>query len=75
MPGKLMLAPARPTRVTYKRRALGAGAWSSTSLFLLEESAALGCSMCSSRGLALSGQVQATLGAMPLSGLDLGPVG
>lgn len=52
---------------------LGAGAQSSISSFLLEEDV-LKCGTCSGTGLALSQQVQATLGSVPLSGWALAAV-
>lgn len=44
---------------------LGAGARNSTSRCLLEGDGVVRCSMCSGTDLALSQQVQATLGALP----------
>lgn len=62
---------------------LGAGAWNSTSPFLLEGGRAVRCGVCSGMDLALSQQVQAILGALPWtalgavpsSSLDLGSLG
>lgn len=80
MPGKLELAVGKIFGEIneggdngWVRPSPAAEAQSSTSSFLLEEDE-LRYGTCSGTGLALSHQVQATLGSVPLFGLDLGAV-